>query len=329
MKPALPIRQRLSALTCLKAGPKAVLIEVCELAENGGRGCMASNDYLAKKLGVSLATMTRTVAFLVSANLLHSAVVKAEANRRYLSPSATVRACYSGGKEADQLAAAASLTIVKSETDYSQTSEVTIVKSETDYSQNASRVIGDDHDDQLDDQDDQRETVALAQKKNEELAEALAEARQDLITARQTITTLRADLDKLTKELAATRVGTQVAELPFASVAFVAVWRDHCLAKGIAANSPRERAQLAQLLKVAPTETLAIEAVQAATAAGWSKFYTPDEPRTQPNQPFGVAGHGQRTASPVHANAFGVASPTSLALATAIVVGGQRGDGFE
>jgi DNA-binding MarR family transcriptional regulator len=163
----LPIRQHLLTLTCLKSTAKAVLIEVCELAENGGKGaCFASNATLSKDLGISLATVVRTVASLEAYGLLSSRVVKAEANRRYLRPTPLLRACYTGGTEAQQLAAAADLTIVKnepepeltivkSESDYSQNSELTIVKSESDYSQNASRVIGDDHYDQLDDQHDQ------------------------------------------------------------------------------------------------------------------------------------------------------------------------------
>jgi len=156
----LPIRQHLKTATRLKAGPKAVLMEVCELHENGGKGCYASNDTLAKSLGISLATVVRTVAALVAGGLLTSRVVKAEANRRYLTPTAAVRACYASGTTQQQLLAASNLTIVKkeavsevtivkTETDYSQIGEATIVKSESDYSQNASRVIGDKQDKQL------------------------------------------------------------------------------------------------------------------------------------------------------------------------------------
>jgi DNA-binding MarR family transcriptional regulator len=150
----LPIRQHLLMLTCLKSNAKMVLVEVCELAENGKKGgCFASNTTLARDLGISLATVTRTVASLVAAGLLTSDVVKAEANRRYLRPTARLRACYTGGSEAQQLAAIAELTIVKNDTDYSQNEQVTIVKTGADYSQNASRVLGDDQYDQVDDQE--------------------------------------------------------------------------------------------------------------------------------------------------------------------------------
>lgn len=164
----LPIRQHLLTLTCLKSTAKTVLVEVCELAENGKKGgCFVSNATLARDLGISLATVTRTVASLVEAGLLTSYIAKAEANRRYLRPTPRLRACYTGGTEAQQLAAAAELTIVKSEpeteltivkndSDYSQNGSVTIVKNDSDYSQNASRVLGDDQYDQVDDQHDQR-----------------------------------------------------------------------------------------------------------------------------------------------------------------------------
>ena len=164
----LPIRQHLLTLTCLKSTAKTVLVEVCELAENGKKGgCFASNATLSADLGMSLATVVRTVATLVEAGLLTSEVVKAEANRRYLRPTPRLRACYVGGTEAQQLAAAAELTIVKSapetdltivksDSDYSQNGGVTIVKNDSDYSQNASRVLGDDQYDQVDDQHDQR-----------------------------------------------------------------------------------------------------------------------------------------------------------------------------
>jgi DNA-binding MarR family transcriptional regulator len=151
----LPIRQHLLTLTCLKSTAKTVLVEVCELAENGKKGgCFVSNATLARDLGISLATATRTVASLVEAGLLTSYVVKAEANRRYLCPTPRLRACYVGGTEAQQLAAAATLTIVKTESE----TELTIVKTDSDYSQNASRVLGDDQYDQVDDQHDQRLT---------------------------------------------------------------------------------------------------------------------------------------------------------------------------
>jgi DNA-binding MarR family transcriptional regulator len=144
----LPIRQNLLTLTCLKSTAKAVLVEVCELAENGGKGaCYASNTTLAQSLGLSKPTVVRMVTILEEGGLLSSEVVKSQGNRRYLRPTPRLRACYLGGTEAQQLAAASLLTIVKNEVDYSQKEGVTIVKNEADYSQNSSRVLGDDQND--------------------------------------------------------------------------------------------------------------------------------------------------------------------------------------
>ena len=155
----LPIRQHLLTLTCLKSTAKAVLVEVCELAENGGKGaCYASNTTLAQSLGLSKPTVVRMVTLLEEGGLLSSEVVKSQGNRRYLRPTPRLRACYLGGTEAQQLAAASlltivknepapALTIVKSEADYSQKDGLTIVKNEADYSQNSSRVLGDDQND--------------------------------------------------------------------------------------------------------------------------------------------------------------------------------------
>jgi DNA-binding transcriptional ArsR family regulator len=192
----LPIRQNLLTLTCLKSNAKTVLIEVCELAENGKKGgCFASNATLSADLGMSLATVVRTVATLVEAGLLTTDVVKAEGNRRYLRPTARLRACYTGGTEAQQLAVAAELTIVKkqpkaeltivkNDIDYSQNGELTIVKNDTDYSQNASRVYGDDQYDQVTTKDDQPPTPeewVWAQKKIAELESENAKLKAKIL----------------------------------------------------------------------------------------------------------------------------------------------------
>lgn len=310
--PPLPIRQRLSAITCLKAGPKAVLMEVCELHENGGRGCFISNPKLAEKLGVSVPTVTRTVSYLVAAGLLFSEVVKAEANRRYLSPAPAVRACYTG-KEAAQLAAVSELTIVKNDeeteltivklaADYSQNSELTIVKNDTDYSQNASRVYGDDHYDQLDDQDDQREALALAQKKIAEQAEALDQALQDLNTCRATIADLRTQLENEKKKGGANRVATSVASLPYTSEEFAVKWHSFRVSQGIAQGSAREAALLETLQGVAAgSEKTALSCLNKSIEMGWKTFYKPDESRNQSTR----QGQPARGAHPTGAGARG------------------------
>ncbi|TGE22802.1 helix-turn-helix domain-containing protein [Hymenobacter metallicola] len=203
-RPMLPIRQHLKT-SPLKPGPKAVLMEVCELHENGKKGaCFISNTELAKSLGISLKTATRTIQALVAGGLLTSRVVEAEANRRYLAPTAPVRACYMGGDIAAQLLAASNLTIVrssddeeltivKSESDYSQNGTVTIVKNDPDYSQNASRVYGDNQDKHSTSKEEVealRATLAAAEKK----IEALQNENATLTASLETVTHQRDQL---------------------------------------------------------------------------------------------------------------------------------------
>jgi DNA-binding MarR family transcriptional regulator len=314
---ALPIRKRLSALTCIKAGPKAVLIEVCELHENGGRGCFASNDTLSKKLGVSVATITRTIASLITWGLLAGRVVPAEANRRYLSPTAAVRACYAGGTEAEQTATVAKLTIVKNDpeteltivetgADYSQNDELTIVKSETDYSQNASRVIG----------EDQKKTNLEAQLKN--LREGLAEAEEELLAAQKKIVELEAQL-QAEREASRTRgAGTMTGQpggrwgydpaaispalvLPFETDTFRHLWtayRAYREEKEFPqfTGGMQEQEALRQLAALANgSEEVAEKIIAQAIRKGWKDLYKLDEPRPSTQQPApGQSGGGQK-----------------------------------
>jgi len=314
MKPALPIRKRLSALTCIKAGPKAVLIEVCELHENGGRGCFASNGALSKKLGVSVATVTRTVASLTSWGLLATRIVPAEANRRYLCPTAAVRACYAAANEAQQLAAVAELTIVKSspeteltivenETDYSQNGELTIVKNGVDYSQNASRVIG----------EDQKKTILEAQLQS--LREGLAEAEDELTAAQKKIVELEAENARLRALGAAGtmtshqggRWGYDPAEihpalvLPFDTPDFREAWiayrtfreqQKHPQFTG----GMQEQAALQHLGNLAGgSEAEALEIIKYNIRGGWKDLYKPDAKRTSTQQSApGQSGGGQK-----------------------------------
>ncbi|MGI4862407.1 MAG: hypothetical protein ACRYFZ_00675 [Janthinobacterium lividum] len=93
----LPIRQTINALSCLNRTDKAVLIEVCQLAERGEQGwCTAKNDYLIEALASSLRTITRRLALLEERGLLLS---QGEGKARKLSPSAGLRACYAGADE--------------------------------------------------------------------------------------------------------------------------------------------------------------------------------------------------------------------------------------
>lgn len=321
---SLPIRKRISALTCLKAGPKAVLIEVCELHENGGRGCFASNGTLSKKLGVSVATVTRTIASLTTWGLLATRVVPAEANRRYLSPTPALRACYAVGSDAQQLAAVADLTIVKTEpeteltivnpvNDYSQNGELTIAKNEADYSQNASRVIG----------EDQKKTILEDQLRN--LREGLAEAEEELAAAQKKIVELEARL-QAERQASHTRGGGGLTheqggrwqydpaaiadnlKLPFDNDEFRTVWaayRQYREEKGLPrlTGGMQEQEALRSLSNLAGgSQQLAHELIAQTIRKGWKDFYKLDEQRPTPQQ---NAVGAQRGAKPTGTGAIG------------------------
>lgn len=279
----LPIRQHLLTLTCLKSTAKTVLVEVCELAENGKQGgCFVSNATLARDLGISLATATRTVASLVGAGLLTSDVVKAEANRRYLRPTPRLRACYVGGSEAQQLAAAATLTIVKNEaetdltivktdSDYSQNGSLTIVKNDSDYSQNASRVLGDDQYDQVDDQE------ALLTQERADFKKKIGELQTENARLRQLLAQTQA---------AHTRGGAaggyrefsadwpEQLHPPFATLAFRQAWAAYAsylaeLGKPFRGHH-HEDATLQKLRRLVGTDhALALQALADTMANGW------------------------------------------------------------
>lgn len=110
----LPIRQILNALptSALNRTAKAVLIEVCRLAELDAQGwCTALNPYLVTCLGGTERTMTRALTLLEQRGLLLS---KGQGKARRLAPTPALRACYAGADEAIRQAALAALNLDKS-----------------------------------------------------------------------------------------------------------------------------------------------------------------------------------------------------------------------
>jgi hypothetical protein len=110
----LPIRQTLNALptSALNRTAKAVLIEVCRLAELDAQGwCTALNPYLVTCLGGTERTMTRALTLLEQRGLL---VSKGQGKARRLAPTPTLRACYAGADEAARHAALVALNLDKS-----------------------------------------------------------------------------------------------------------------------------------------------------------------------------------------------------------------------
>jgi DNA-binding transcriptional ArsR family regulator len=91
----LPIRQTLAALKPLPAGPKATLIEVCELFENGKQdGCWVTNSGLAERLGTHPITVSRHLLWLCEAGLLEVRHRPELGNRRELVPTLATRTAY-------------------------------------------------------------------------------------------------------------------------------------------------------------------------------------------------------------------------------------------
>ena len=107
----LPIRQTLNALPGLNRTAKAVLIEVCELAEHGTHGCCtAKNEYLVERLGGTERTISRALATLEQLGLLRS---QGMGKARRLAATPALRACYAAPDEAQRRAAAVALNLDK------------------------------------------------------------------------------------------------------------------------------------------------------------------------------------------------------------------------
>lgn len=299
---ALPIRQRLSALTCLKAGPKAVLIEVCELAEHGSKAAVtASNAYLAQRLGSSERTVSRVLSDLERIGFI--VVAERQGKARQMVPSPTVRAVYCEAQPSqihlDNLAKMAKFGEVEPSQKWSQPSQngsSNLAKNGDQPSQNGSRVYGDDQDDQLDDQEEQalRDELALAQKKIADLLAELADSENSLQLSRKTITDLRAELQASQTRARANGVATPNRQLPY-SAEFAEKWESFRLTLGVASNGARERELLASLAKMASTEDEAVAIVAKALRKGWKDLYPLDaeqQPATGGHQP----GSPQRNA---------------------------------
>jgi Helix-turn-helix domain len=166
----LPIRQTLNLLPISRTH-RAVLIEVCELAEQKHGACTASNGYLGQRLLASERTVSRVLCELVSAGLL---CCEGEGRARRLVASDGLSACYSEGQNLDKLARlnldnldnldkkprqssqngevgeVMNLDNLDKNADKpSQVAHTNLANRGSQPSQVASRVLGDDHDDQL------------------------------------------------------------------------------------------------------------------------------------------------------------------------------------
>lgn len=98
---ALTTRQLVLACKGIHPGPKAVLAEICNLHEKGGRECYdANNNHLADKLGITIPMVSRHIRKLSERGLL---IVdpRAGKQRRVLTPVAELREAYRSGNVAN------------------------------------------------------------------------------------------------------------------------------------------------------------------------------------------------------------------------------------
>jgi hypothetical protein len=92
---ALPIARRLTARTDIKSADKPLLIEVCSLYHNGGRGvCDATNGHFAERLGEARETISRRLSRLASNGWLVINENKAAGFARTIVPTTQCLACY-------------------------------------------------------------------------------------------------------------------------------------------------------------------------------------------------------------------------------------------
>lgn len=97
---ALPIARRLTARTDIKSADKPLLIEVCSLYHNGGRGvCDATNKHFAERLGEAKETISRRLSRLAAAGWLVIDEGKAAGFARTIVPSTQCLSCYLAPEE--------------------------------------------------------------------------------------------------------------------------------------------------------------------------------------------------------------------------------------
>ena len=117
--------------------------------------------------------------------------------------------------------------------------------------------------------------------------------------------------------------------LPFDTETFRALWagyrqyREEQLLPRLNGGMQEQEA-LRNLSNLAQGNEARAAAIIAQTIRnGWKNLFKLDEPRPDHRPQNGAPGYGQRPAPAVHANPFGIASPVSLALARAVVTGGN------
>jgi predicted transcriptional regulator len=94
-----PIRKHLSALTSLPSAARGVLIEVCELVENGGQGkCFAGNQHLAEASCCHPVSVSRHLTLMKELGLVEIEFDGNDNSSRTIIPTPELVAAYTSGE---------------------------------------------------------------------------------------------------------------------------------------------------------------------------------------------------------------------------------------
>lgn len=98
MEPVLPIREHLRHLTVLPSAARAILIEICEMVENGGMGkFFAGNEHLATRACCHPMSVSKHLRLLKKAGLLTEQLENGNSAKRTLTPSPELVEAYTFG----------------------------------------------------------------------------------------------------------------------------------------------------------------------------------------------------------------------------------------
>lgn len=330
---SLPIARRLTARTDIKSADKPLLIEVCNLFHNGGRGvCDATNRHLSDQMGEAKETISRRLTRLKDAGWLLIDEHQAAGNARTIAPTRKCLACYlpdselplltDSSRPLDQLVNTPLLTETGVPLDQKPCPLLTVYGGALDHLSDTLLIV--------------LELSINYQNKLSEITRANEAADAALLLAEKKI----ASLEKENSELKSKKNSALAFQsydpndinpaliLPFDTDEFRGMWATYRQYRyeqklPVFTGGMQEQEALRHLSNLANgSEAMAAEIISHTIRNSYKNLYKPDATRPQHSAQNGVTGHGQRPASAVHANAFGRAEPESLAIARAVVVGG-------
>ncbi|MBO3273206.1 hypothetical protein [Hymenobacter defluvii] len=98
MEPVLPIREHLNQLTVLPSAARVILIEICEMVENGKKGTFfGGNEYLAQKACCHPVSVSKHLRLLKKAGLLTEYLENGNSAKRTLTPCPELVEAYTSG----------------------------------------------------------------------------------------------------------------------------------------------------------------------------------------------------------------------------------------